>query len=159
MIHVPHILHSYIPYTSDIYTVFVSRLLLKILIEPSRKPSFYFDPTLIWVTPCTEKKTTHLPCGWGSGALRRRTPSTSLFPLPPQFFFFFCYFPLPRFPRSPEAAPRGADFALLALAPLSPPPKPSGERGAEAPTAPDGSRRCTETLPALLANDRRLKSH
>lgn len=142
MIHVPHILHSYIPYTSDIYTVFVSRLLLKILIEPSRKPSFYFDPTLIWVTPCTEKKKTHLPCGWGSGALRRRTPSTSPFPLPPPFFLLFSPPPLPTKPRS---SPKRCGFR-------SPRPRPAlaaseAERGAGS-RGPDGPRR----LPALHGN-------
>lgn len=146
MIHVPHILHSYIPYTSDIYTVFVSRLLLKILIEPSRKPSFYFDPTLIWVTPCTEKTKTHLPCGWGSGALRRRTPSTSLFPLPPPnfFFFFFAIFPSPASHEAPKQ-PQEVRISLSSPSPRSRRLRSragSGEqRPRRPPTAPGAARK------------------
>lgn len=147
MIHVPHILHSYIPYTSDIYTVFVSRLLLKILIEPSRKPSFYFDPTLIWVTPCTEKKKNNTSSvRMGVRCFKTTYPiHIPIPPPPPNFFFFFLLFSPPPLPTKPRSSPKRCGFR-------SPRPRPAlaaseAERGAGS-RGPDGPRR----LPALHGN-------
>lgn len=115
MIHVPHILHSYIPYTSDIYTVFVSRLLLKILIEPSRKPSFYFDPPHIWVTPCTEKKPTS---SVRMGVRCFKTTYPIHIPIPPPPPFFFAIFPSPASHEAPKQ-PQKVRISLSSPSPCS----------------------------------------
>lgn len=160
MIHIPHILYRYIPYTPDIYTVFVSRLFLEILIKPrdpvASKPQFRLRKTHLGSHRALKKSIFH--------RTRGRSFKTT-YPIPFPIFFsppipLFLLFPPPRsrFPTKHQTSPkpcvaaqeRGQDPPSSPSTQVSPPTEAGrGWRGGTGGgSGTGGPRRC----PALHGN-------